>query len=78
VVCDRGENALDTVVNVKVRLFLAAIAKYAQPRWFPAQGAVEVEHMAMCVSLAKYRYDPKHDACELEPVRISSNQALAS
>ena len=61
---DRDQNRVDTVLNVEVRLALLPIAKHFELRWIYQQFSIEIEHMAVSVTLAKNRNEAEDETLE--------------
>jgi hypothetical protein len=48
---DRGEHRIEAILNVEVRLALMAVAEHAEPQRIAAQTFVEVEDVAVGITL---------------------------
>src|SRR5216110_2276405 len=73
----RGQDRIDAIPDVQVRLLLAPVAEYPQVGRIAAERLVEVEYVAVRVALTKDRDEAENESLEPESLAIRFDQSLA-
>src|SRR5437667_3579250 len=68
---------IDAIPHIEIRFFLRAISEDLQMVRVFEQLFVKIEHVPVCVSLAKNGDEPKNVTLKTIPLAISINQSLA-